>query len=308
MASIPMTAAEKARFTLPIMRSIWDQETQMVLSPLMPYFNVRSTRASSEYSQGLGATGLVQEYNSQSAEKPGTGLHYDTFDELYEKTFTIQQYADGMAIERKLFDTDQSGLIRSKTSSFANKYARTRAYHASSVLNNAFSTSYLGGDSKALCADDHPVNKVSSSTFDNKGTSAFSYSAVAATIIAGLSMKDDRGNPYPSVYDILYLPNSLRVSAPEIIEALGKPGTADNDANGIKNLTVVFDPWLSDTNNWFMIDSTMARQHLIWYNLTMPEFEMHPASNFDLEFKYRGYMAYSYGWDDPRWIYGHEVA
>jgi hypothetical protein len=307
MSGIPMTAAEKARFTLPILRSIWDQEVSAVLSPLMPFFNARTTRATSEYSQGLGATGLVPEYNSANAEKPGTGLHFDTFDELYEKTFTIQEYADGMAIERKLYDTDQAGVIRSKTSSFGNKYARTRAYHASSVLNNAFSSSYLGGDSKALCASDHPVNKVSSSTFSNAGSSVFSYSAVGATIVAGLSMTDDRGNPFPVNYDTLYLPNAFRISAKEILEAVGKPGTGNNDANGVSGITVLFDPWLSDANNWFMIDSAMARQHLIWYNLTMPEFEMNPTSVFDLVFQYRGYMAYSYGWDDARWIYGHNV-
>jgi hypothetical protein len=305
----PMTAADKARFVLPILRSVWDQEANAVLSPSMQFYGIRNSQAAAEYSQGLGSSGLVPEYNAATAEGAPGSIAFDTFQELYEKTFTHKEYADAMAIERKLFDNDQSGLIRSKISDFSNKYARTRAYHAASVFNNAFSTSYLGSDAKALCADDHPVNKVSSSTFDNKGTSALSYASVVATIIAGQSLDDDRGNPMPAMYNVLYVPVALQATAYEITRALAKPGTADNDANFLTSsgLSVVVDPWLSDAANWFMIDATQAKNHLLWYNRVLPEFEPSPSNVYDLVFKYRGYMSYSFGWDDARWIYGHDA-
>ena len=306
----PMTAADKARFVLPILRSVWDQEANAVLSPSMQFFGLRNSTAAAEYSQGLGSSGLVPEYNSASAEGQGATLPFDTFQELYEKTFTHKEYADAMAIERKLFDNDQSGLIRSKISDFSNKYARTRAYHAASVFNNAFSASYVGSDAVALCSASHPVNKVSSTNFSNAGTTALSYSSVVSTIIAGQSLDDDRGNPMPAIYNVLYVPVALQATAYEITKALAKPGTADNDANFLSSagLSVVVDPWLSDANNWFMLDSNQAKNHLLWYNRVMPEFEASPSNVFDLVFKYRGYMSYSFGWDDARWVFGHAVA
>lgn len=306
----PMTAADKARFILPILRSVWDQEANAVLSPGMQFFGIRSSTAAAEYSQGLGSTGLVPEYNSATAEGDPGSIPFDTFQELYESTFTHKEYADAMAIERKLFDNDQSGLIRSKISDFSNKYARTRAYHAASVFNNAFSASYVGADAVALCSDSHPVNKVSSTTFDNKTTSALSYSAVVNALIACQSMEDDRGNPMPMNPNVLYVPVALQATAYEITRALAKPGTADNDANFLTSsgLSVVVDPWLSDTTNWFLIDTVVSKNHLLWYNRVLPEFAPNPTNEYDLVFKWRGYMSYSFGWDDARWIYGAEVA
>lgn len=305
----PMTTAEKARWVLPIIRKEWDQEMSAIVSPASQFFGIASSSAAVEYSQGLGAFGLVPEYNSSDAEGKGAAIEYDTFAELYEKTFTHKEYAKGMAIERKLFDDDQSGLIRRKAQTLGFSFGRTRASHAASVFNNAFSASYVGADAVSLCNDSHPVNKVSSTTFDNKGTSALSYASVVATLIAGQSMDDDRGNPMPVMYNVLYVPVALQATAYEITKALAKPGTADNDANFLTSsgLSVVVDPYLSDANNWFMIDSQMAKQHLLWFNRVSPELDIDPSSNFNLVAKYRGYMRYSFGWDDARWIYGHEV-
>ena len=35
------------------------------------------------------------------------------------------------------------------------------------------------------------------------------------------------------------------------------------------------------------------------------EFALDPTSNFRLESRWRGYMRYSYGWKDWRWLYGN---
>jgi hypothetical protein len=91
---------------------------------------------------------------------------------------------------------------------------------------------------------------------------------------------------------------------------MGKPGTANNDANALagRGLSLISSPWLTDTNNWFMADSRMAPMHLLWFWRVRPEVELDPTSNFNLMAKYRGYMRFSFGWDDPRWIYGHLVS
>jgi hypothetical protein len=72
-------------------------------------------------------------------------------------------------------------------------------------------------------------------------------------------------------------------------------------------MSVVVDPYLTDANNWFMIDSAMARLHLLWFNRVLPELILDPSSPFNLRADYNGYMRYSFGWDDSRWIFGHAV-
>ncbi|HEY6021345.1 MAG TPA: hypothetical protein VIY48_16010 [Candidatus Paceibacterota bacterium] len=311
----PMNTKEKARFVLPIIRREWDQEMRnpRIASPAFQFFGIDGSTASVEYSQGLGAFDLVPEYNSATAEGAPGAVAYDSFAELYETTFTHKEYAKGVAIERKLFDDDQRGNIRRKAQSLGLAFGRTRASHASSVFNNAFSSSYVGADAVSLCNDSHPVNKVSTSTFDNKGTSALSYTSIVSTLIAGQDMNDDRGNPMPIIYDTVLVPTALQATAYEAIKPLLKPGTGNNDANALNYingapLNVVVDPYLTDSTNWFMIDSQLAKQHLLWFNRVLPGIEVDPASNFNLVVRYVGYMRYSFGWDDARWIYGHEVA
>jgi hypothetical protein len=278
----------------------------------MQFMDIRSSVKPTEYSQGTGSFGLVPEYNAATAESNGTGLHYDSFSPLYEATFTHKEYADGVEIERKLWDDGREMEIRSKIMSLAMSYTDTRAYHASGILNNAFAT-VTGYDDVYLCSASHPTNMVDSTAVSNLGTTALSYAAVVATLVAGYSFKNDRGLPLPSRFNILYVPFALQGKAIEIVNAMGKPGTADNDANAIdkmvqNGIVVIPDPFLTDTNNWFMIDSAKASMHAIWYNHTLPEFEFDPTGSYNLVARYRGYMRYSYGWDDFRWIYGHNVS
>jgi phage major head subunit gpT-like protein len=307
-----MNSKEWPRFVLPIVRKEWQEQMAAVVSPLSPYFGISGAISSVEYSQGMGAFGLVPEYNSASAEGAPAAIEYDNFNPLYETTFTHKEYAKGVAIERKLMDDNRTGQIKRKAQSLGFSFGTTVATHMSSVLNNAFSASYLGADAVALCSNSHPVNKNSSDVFDNLGTTALSYDAVVATLIAGQNMDNDRGNPMPIVYDTLYVPTALQGTAFEIIKALSKPGGANNDANALNYisgapLNVVVDPYLSDANNWFMVSKPMANMHMLWFWRVRPEIALDPSSDYNLVAKYRGYMRYSFGWDDARFIFGHEV-
>jgi hypothetical protein len=306
----PMITEQWPRFVLPIIRKEWSQRMGAVQSPLMPYFGIESSQSSVEYSQGMGSFDLVPEYNSATAEGEPAAIQYDDFNTLFETTFTHKEYAKGVAIERKLWDDDRQGFIKRKAQNLGFSFGTTIASHMSSVLNNAFSDDHLGADGEPLCETDHPANEEGASEYSNAGTTALSYDAVVATLIAGQDLSDDRGNPLPVVYDTLYVPTALQATAYEIVNALAKPGTADNDANFLnaQGLQVVVDPYLTDANNWFMINKQMANMHLLWFWRVQPEIALDPSSDYNLVAKYRGYMRFSYGWDDARWIYGMEVA
>jgi len=310
--AVPMNSLEWPRHILPIIRREWALQMNATASPLAPFFGIDGSQSSVEYSQGIGSFDLVPEYNSADAEGEPGSIAYDSVAPLYETTFTHKEYAKGVAIERKLMDDNRSNQIKRKAQNLGFSFGTTVAAHMSSVLNNAFSAAHVGGDAVALCSDSHPVNKVSTDVYDNDGSTALSYAAVVATLIAGQDLDNDRGNPLPVIYDTLYVPTALQGTAYEIVNALAKPGGANNDANALKyinaqELTVVVDPYLTDANNWFMLNKQMANMHLLWFWRVRPELALYPASEYDLVARYRGYMRFSYGWDDARFIYGHEV-
>ena len=215
----------------------------------------------------------------------------------------------GVAIERKLIDDNQTRTIIRRAQSLGHTFGTTRAVHCSSMLVNAFAT-VTGPDSAYLCSASHPTNAADATAISNLGTSALSYASLVATLIAGSDLNDDRGYPMPSIYNVLYVPTALQAKAYEIVNAIGKPGGADNDANFLatQGLRVVVDPYLTDANNWFMIDSALAGLHALWFDRVQPEITLDPASNYNLVARYSGYMRHSFGWDDFRWIYGHSVS
>lgn len=305
----PMISDSWGRFVLPIIRKEWDQSMNAVVSPMMSLLGVTSSTSSVEYSQGVGTFGLVPEYNSADAEGNPATIAYDSFSPLFESTFTHKEYVKGVAIERKLVDDNRTGQIMRKAQSLGHSFGTTRAVHASSILNNAFAT-VTGADGVYLCSASHNISETDGGHISNLGTTPLSYSAVVSTLIAGSDMDDDRGYPMPSIYNILYVPTALQAKAFEIVNAIGKPEGANNDANFLasQGLRVVVDPYLTDANNWFMIDSAQASMHALWFNRVNPEITLDPASDFNLVAKYRGYMRYSFGWDDFRWIYGHAVS
>lgn len=311
MPSNPTISENWPRFILPIVRKEWFQKMTSLVSPASQFFDFQTSDTSVEYSQGIGDFGLVPEYNSADAEGNPAAIKFDSFSPLYEKTFTHKEYALGTSVERKLWDDDRKGNIRQRARSLGNSFGTTIATHQTSVFNNAFSSSFVGGDAVSLCNASHP-NRAddAATTFANRGTSALSYSSVVSTIQAGKRWNDDRGNPLPTILNVLYVPIELEATAYEITQALNKPGTADNDANflGSQGLITVVDPYLTDANNWFLMNASAAREHLIWFWRIRPGLTLDPASDFNLVARYRGYMRYSFGWDDWRWVYGHEVA
>ena len=303
-----MISEQWPRFVLPIIRKEWFQKMTSIVSPAAQFYGINTSSTSVEYSQGIGEFGLVPEYNSDN-DPSNAQIQYDSFNPLYEKTFTHKEFALGVQIERKLWDDDRLGNIRQRARSLGNSFGTSIAVSQSSVFNNAFSASYVGADAVALCSDSHPNRPDDATTIDNKGTTALSYASVVATLQAGRRMEDDRGNPLPVVYNVLYVPIELEATAYEIGKAINKPGTADNDANFLNSqgLAVVVDPYLTDANNWFMLNAGMAQEHLLWYWRVRPEITMDPTSDYNLVARYRGYMRHSFGWDDFRFIYGHEV-
>jgi len=300
-----MISEQWAHLLEPGLRAIFtEQQTALAAESKIPaLFNLMNSAKAQEHFLGAGGLADWDEYK-------GT-IIYDDFDQLYKTTLTHQEYVKGFKVERKLVDDDQYGLITPRPRQLAISAMRTREKHAASVFNNAFSSSYVGGDAVALCSDSHPLAPThSGDTQDNAGSTALSYTAVNATREIMRAYTDDRGELTPVMPDTLLVPPELEETAYAIVKTIQKPDSADYHANfagGWLSNVVVWD-YLTDANNWFLVDSRLAKIHLLWIDRIPLEFAMDPTSDFSLEARFRGYMRYAYGWSDWRWVYGHQVS
>jgi len=286
----------------PGLRSIFEVQSQALAAEAVApqIFNVLTSEKAVEHFLGLGGFSDWEEYKGK--------ITYDDPEQLYKTSLTHKEYVDGFKIERKLVADDLYNIINARPRGMALSAARTREKHAASVFNNAFSASYVGADSVALCGS-HPYSPSNATTQSNAGSTALSYQAVVDTRRTMREFKDDRGELVAINPDTLLVPPELEEKAFSIVQTMNKVDVADYHANFVQSRikSVVVWDYLTDAESWFVLDSGLAKMHLLWIDREPLEFAMDPASDFRLEARYRGYMRYSYGWSDWRGVYGHNV-
>lgn len=254
----------------------------------------------------------AQEHDLEDADvadfAPFTGsVPYDDAGEGYKTNYVHQQFARGMKIERTLVDDDLYRVIARRPQKLGLAAFRKRETDAASVFNNAFNSGFTGGDSLSLCNSAHTSNNGGPNQ-SNTGTTALSPTEVDTARIAMKGFLSNRGSYLNIQPDMLIVPMQLETYAYEIINANGKVDTASNNPNFHRGRykLVVWDNYLTSSTRWFMVDSRLMKEFLLWFDRIKPEF--YKDSEFDtLVAKFAGYMRYSYGWSDWRWIYGENA-
>jgi len=288
----------------PGLRAIFEvqREALAAASRVPALFNVVPSTKAEEHDLGMGGFGDWPEYEG--------AIEYDDPEQLYKTTFTHKEYVKAFKVERKLVDDDQYNVINRRPRGLALSAMRTREKHAASVFNNAFSDTYAGGDAVGLLSSAHPASPANTSTTqENEGTTALSYDSVIETRRLMREFEDDRGQLIPINPQLILVPPELEETANAIVNTMNKVDVADYHDSLVQRRGIGFLVWdyLTDANNWFLIDVPMAKMYLLWLNRKDLEFSMDPTSDFSLEARFRGYMRYSYGWSDWRWVYGHAV-
>jgi len=269
-------------------------------------FNEVNPGARSDYRvSGIGALGDLQDFDG--------AISYDAPSQLYDTVFTFPEKALGMKIERKLADDDLFGIMDQRPKGLAISVARTREKKGASIFNEAFTTIHpagsTGGDGICMCSASHPYSPDDATTWSNAGSLPLSATAVEATRRLGYtSIYNDRGELAEVNFDQLLVPVALEEIAWEIINSKGKVDTADNNSNfhmGRYKLAV----WhrLTDSNNWFFMDSSLMKMFMYYFNRVSGDF------NYDRDFdtmvaKWSVYERYACGWAEPRMVYGHNVS
>lgn len=300
---VPVTSSQfpdvlDARFA-----EIFDNRYKQIPDMISTFYSVKqgaSAPTRDTYrTSAIGALGDVPEFT-------GT-VTFDDVSQGYDGTITPKEYASGFQIERKLFDDDLTGIMEAKPAQLSLAWARTRQKHAASTFNNATSVdttwnSYT--ENVALGSDSHTTTSGASTAngFDNLTTAALSTVSLAAARIQMVGFRDDRANRMSVMPSMILYPPNLYQTAFEINESLGVPENANNARNVHQGkYRLVEWNYLTDTNNWFLIDEQMMKDALTWVERVASEFAM--VEDFDtLLGKWRLYGRYGLGHNEWRWV------
>lgn len=282
-----------------------DQYNQ-IPSMLSELYVVTSARkgADEKYSE----VGDLQDFD----EFTGT-LSFDDFSQGFDVTATHVEFAKGMSIQKKLIDDDLMGVIDGRPRMLGTAAKRTRESHAARMLTLAFSIDskfYTHSEGVALCSNSHTTTSGASTTngFDNLLTSALSAVALTTARIQMVGFRDDRANRINIMPDEMWIPVDLYETAFEIVQSMGKVDVADNNANVHKGAyTIKQWNYMTDTNDWFLMDSTLRRDNVKWFDRIGLQFGR--AEEFDtFNMKWRAYMRYSNLYRGWRWVLGNQVS
>ncbi len=225
------------------------------------------------------------------------------------------EYAGGITIERRLWDTDQSGVIKKMSKGCATAAHRKKMEIAHEPFTSAFSTAYnfmTSEEGVALCSNSHltKVPGVSTTTgFDNYSTLAFDAANLETVRIQSRGLKNDIGKRIETDFDTIIHGTNLAADVWEVQNSQLQTDSANNNANFQRGRWKSIElPLLddTDTNNWFIVDSEMMKECLVWLEGVPLEFNR--ETDFDsLVRKYADYFVDGWCFNSWRWVIGLEV-
>lgn len=249
----------------------------------------------------LSGFGLAQNKNE------GSAIVYDNAQEVWAARYTHETVALGFAItEEAIEDNLYDALGARYTKALAKSMADTKQIKAAAVLNNGFSSSYLGGDGKSLLATDHPT--VAGGVNANRPSVAVDLNETSIEDMAIQVQKwtDERGLLIAARAKKLMIPVDLSFTAERLMKTTLRVGTADNDISAMVSMGVFPEGYavlhrLTDTDAWFVkTDVPNGLKHFVRAPLKTAEEGDFETGNW----KYKARERYSFGWTDPLSIWG----
>jgi hypothetical protein len=265
------------------------------------------TNSSKAYEEDVLMVGL----GGAMEKAEGSGVAYDQGQEAWVARYQHATIALAFSITEEAVEDGRYGDIGQKYSRALAKSMRyTKEVRGASVLNNAFSSSYLGGDGKALLATDHPL--AGGGTLANKPTTDadLSEESLEDAMIAIEGFVDDRGIPIMVRSKGLVIPRQSQFIAHRILKSQGQSGTANNDTNALRDQNVLpsgttVSVYLSDPDSWFITTNAAdGMKHFVRRKLKRGMEGDFETGNM----RYKASERYSFGWTDWRGLYGSSGA
>lgn len=264
-------------------------------------FNVIPGTKETEHFENFGAIAPDAWRNYQRSGK----VSNVGFDRGYKTNITPGEFIVEMDVARKFIEDNQYPQIMNPIQQLGDSFTLLQETDAASVFNNAFSASYLGGDAVALCSDSHPNGPDVSGTQDNNGTMLLTKDNLETTRLAMQAFKDDKGSLVACTPDTILVPPALEVTAQVIVKSMLDPNSANNAINARANAyNVVRWDYLTDSNAWFLIDSTRMKMSLLWVD-RVPLSIRQKTQDTTVFATWIARSRYGYGWTDWRWVYGN---
>jgi hypothetical protein len=250
---------------------------------------------------------MLSGFGSAPVKSEGSAVSFDDAQEAYTARYTMETIALAFSITEEAIEDNLYDRLASRyTKALARSMANTKQVKAAAVLNSAFDSTVTGGDGKELCATDHPL--AGGSTLRNELSTAadLNETSLENSLIDIAAFVDERGLKVSVRGLKLIVPPALQFVADRLLESTLRPGTADNDVNATRNMGMlpqgyVVNHYLTDTDAFFI--KTDAPRGFVHFERLPITTKM--EGDFDTgNVRYKARERYSFGFSDPRCVFG----
>lgn len=263
-------------------------------------FDKFTSQKAFEEDVGISSFGLAQQ------KSEGSGIAYDSEKQAFITRYQHVVMALGFIITREMMEDDQYDVVgQRKAQGLAFSMRQTKEVLGANVYNRAFNSSYVGGDGSALISSTHSTIK--GGTWSNQIATAadLSEAALEQACIDIAGFTNDAGLLIAVRPDSLIIPKQSIFEAKRILGSDGRAGTDNNDLNAIKAAglipEVIVNHYLTDPDAWFI--RTNVPHGMKYFERRADQFDM--DNDWDTEnAKFKATARYSFGWTDPRGLYG----
>ena len=249
---------------------------------------------------------MLSGFANASVKPEGSSVNYDTAQESFTARYTHETLALAFSITEEAIEDNLYDRLASRyTKALARSMANAKQVKAANVLNNAFDSSFTGGDGVELCSAVHPIV---AGTFKNELSTAadLNETSLEQSLIDIAAMTDERGLKIAAKGTKMIIPSALQFTAERLMKSQGRVGTADNDINAVGSMGMipqgyVVNHYLTDTDAFFI--KTDVPNGLKMF-VRAP---IKTAMEGDFEtgnVRYKARERYSFGFSDPRGIFG----
>lgn len=240
----------------------------------------------------------------------GAGTAFDSQQQGFVPKYPNLTYSLGFIVTEEEMDDNLYDLFPKRSRALAFSMQQTKENVAANVYNRAFNSSYLmtGGDGVELCSTSHVRGPSDSTVFSNELATAASLSEASLEdmLIQINQAVDARGLKIAVSGQRLIVPPSLGFEAERIIKSNLQNDTANNAINAVKSTGLLpqgstVNNYLTSSTAWFI--KTNAPMGMTHYNRKSVGFQQ------DNDFgtsnaRFKATERYSFGWSDPRGVYG----
>ena len=246
-------------------------------------------------------------FSAAPVKNEGQAIAYDNAQEAFTARYNHETIALGFSItEEAIEDNLYDSLSARYTKGLARAMSYTKQVKGASVLNNGFSSSYLGGDGVSLFSTAHPLVNGGTNSNTPSTQADLNETSLEAAVIQIAAWTDERGLLIAAKPRKLIIPPTLQFVATRLLETSLRIGTNNNDINALKNNGSIpegyaINHFLTDVNAWFL--TTDVPNGLKMFERTPLQNSM--DGDFDTgNVRYKSRERYSFGWSDPLGVFG----